>query len=106
MLGKIDGACKERSFFTTETGMMGLGPLDIEGGDLVCIFPEITMPVILRRANIDLQDNTIQLIQVEAGKEHIGCTFLGGAFVQGIMYGEAFELREERGFQDQYFTVY
>jgi hypothetical protein len=106
MLGKIEGACKERVFFTTETGMMGLGPLDIEGGDLVCIFPGYYMPLILRRASIDLQGNTIQLIQLEAGKEHFGCIYFGAAFVQGIMYGEALGLCEERGIRDQYFTIY
>jgi hypothetical protein len=104
--GRIDYIYKERSFFTTETGMTGTGPPNIEAGDLVCIFPGVPMPVILRRANKDLQDNTIQLIQLEAGKEHIGCTFFGAAFVQGIMYGEALGLREERGFQDQFFTIY
>ncbi|KAK5265195.1 hypothetical protein LTR96_009563 [Exophiala xenobiotica] len=85
----IEVECKGRAFFTTETGMMGLGPLDIKAGDLVCIFPGVPTPVILRRASVDLQGNTIQLIQLEAGKEHIGCTFLGGAFVQGIIIRRA-----------------
>ncbi|KAK5241866.1 hypothetical protein LTR20_010401 [Exophiala xenobiotica] len=102
----IEFECKGRAFFTTETGMMGLGPLDIKAGDLVCIFPGVRMPLILRHASVDVQGNTIQLIQLETGMEHIGCTFLGAAFVRGIMYGEVFELREERGFQDQYFTIY
>jgi hypothetical protein len=106
ILPRTRAVCEERSFFTTETGMIGLGPLDIEGGDLVCIFPGFNMPVILRRASIDLQGNTIQLIQLEAGMDHIGCTFLGAAFVQGIMWGEVFKLRKERGIRDQYFTIY
>ncbi|KAJ9500818.1 hypothetical protein H2202_003376 [Exophiala xenobiotica] len=104
--GIINYVCARKSFFTTETGMMGLGPLDIEAGDLVCIFPGVGMPLILRRASEDLLGNTIQLIQLEAGKEHIGCIFLGGAFVQGIMWGEIFEPREERGIQAQIFTIY
>ncbi len=105
IIGQIELSCRGKSFLTTEDGMMGIGPLDIEAGDLVCIFPKVKVPLIVRRANKDVQGKSIQPIQLEAGKEHIGCMFLGPAFVQGIMYGEAFELCEERGVQDQFFTI-
>lgn len=62
----------ERSFFTTNTGYMGLGPAYTEIGDVVCAIPPVNVPFILRP-----KGNRYQLV--------------GESFVLGIMDGEAIQ---------------
>jgi hypothetical protein len=74
-----------RSFFTTEGGRIGIGPLHTRPGNLVCIFYNGGSPYILRPRD----DNSYFLI--------------GESYVHGLMYGEALEL-QNRG-PDQFFTL-
>jgi hypothetical protein len=62
--------CIKRSFLTTERGYMGLGPSRTQAGDLVCILKGALVPFVVRIAQND------------------SFTFLGEAYVHGIMNGE------------------
>ncbi|KAI1439855.1 heterokaryon incompatibility protein-domain-containing protein [Annulohypoxylon stygium] len=61
--------CRNRSFFFTQTGYMGLGP-DVQTGDLVCIFFGAEVPFVLRPKSACYE-------------------FIGDAYVHGVMEGEA-----------------
>ena len=77
-LNSVTDACHGRSFFSTESGRIGLGPPDTKPKDIVCIFYNGCTPFIVR--DIDGIGNEYQ--------------FLGESYVDGLMYGEAFELKE------------
>ena len=70
--------------FITETGYIGLGPTSMQSKDVVCIFFGARVPsVIRRRAN-----------------DQSGYTFIGEAFVYGLMDGAVMNLgREPRKFE-------
>ena len=44
-------ACLNRFFFITSKGLMGLGPLKIQQGDLVCVLLGSSVPLILRKTS-------------------------------------------------------
>jgi hypothetical protein len=60
---------RNRRFFTTENGLIGLGPPDTEKGDLVCIFNGCTLPLVLREAPL-WKGNEMH---------HIGPSYVDGA---------------------------
>jgi hypothetical protein len=70
---RLDINSPHRRFFTTCTGWFGLGTPDCCTGDTVAIFYGYSMPVILR----PLQNEY---------------TFIGSAYVYGIMNGEALDI--------------
>ena len=61
-----------RRFFLTESGLIGLGLVETEEGDFICVLYGGNRPYILRRID---QRKKFQ--------------FIGEAYVHGIMYGEA-----------------
>jgi hypothetical protein len=61
-----------RKAFVTQTGFLGLGPAEVEPGDVVCILFGGNLPYMMRPLGLD---------------EFI---FLGPSYVHGIMYGEAY----------------
>ncbi|KAK5115823.1 hypothetical protein LTR85_009417 [Meristemomyces frigidus] len=63
-------ACRDRQFFSTQNGYIGLGPSDLQQGDLVTVLQGGRWPFILR-------------------PEGEWYTMLGAAYVRPIMYGEA-----------------
>jgi hypothetical protein len=66
-----------RAFFSTMTGRIGLGPSNLEPGDIVCIFENSPVPFILRyRA------------------PNMPTLLVGEAYIDGLMYGEALALRD------------
>ncbi|CAM1506211.1 Fc.00g058520.m01.CDS01 [Cosmosporella sp. VM-42] len=73
VLFRMSSALGERRLFVTEEGSLGLAPSYIKAGDLVVIIFGYEAPVILR------PENDIHL------------SFVGDAYVDGIMYGEAME---------------
>jgi hypothetical protein len=77
-LNSVTDACHGRSFFSTKSGRIGLGPPDTQPGDFVCIFYNGCTPFIVRTIDIDGTGNEDQ--------------FLGESYVDGLMYGEAFKL--------------
>ena len=73
LIGSVD---RGRTLFKTNKGMFGLGHEAIQREDIVCLLWGMRSPIILRpRAD-------------EAGG---GFTFVGDAYVDGIMYGEFLE---------------
>jgi hypothetical protein len=63
--------CFNRSLLITAKGYVGLGPLDVEEGDIISIFHGVTVPLLLRK-------------QTKA-KYH---SFVGETYMHGIMHGE------------------
>lgn len=69
--------CQGRNFFLTKGGMMGLGPLDIQVGDLVCALHRI--PICLIAREVDPKTN-VDLVQMASDRDNIGCTLVGPAY--------------------------
>ena len=65
-------------FFITQSGLLGLGPVDVAKGDEVFILLGGNMPFILRKKNLPLDVS-------QASSLH---TLVGDAYVHGIMDGE------------------
>ncbi|VUC32824.1 unnamed protein product [Clonostachys rosea] len=67
----IRPCCFNRSLLITAKGYVGLGPLDVEEGDIISIFHGVTVPLVLRKQN--------------KAKYH---SFVGETYIHGIMHGE------------------
>ncbi|KAI7380644.1 hypothetical protein KC336_g18965 [Hortaea werneckii] len=81
-------ACRNRVLFVTASGRFGVGPQTLEEDDMVVILYGCDLPAILRRCpNSDLHE------------------FIGVAYVDGIMFGEAVEEAEARGIEDVTFHL-
>ncbi|GAB1741780.1 hypothetical protein NU219Hw_g7189t1 [Hortaea werneckii] len=81
-------ACKNRIFFITDSGRLGIGPQTLKEDDLVAILYGCDVPVILRRyPNSDRHE------------------FIGPAYIGEIMDGEAVEEAEARGIKDVTFHL-
>ncbi|KAF7550394.1 hypothetical protein G7Z17_g5733 [Cylindrodendrum hubeiense] len=74
------GMMSNQRFFVTKTGLMGIGHMDTQPGEEVWAFHGGNFPFTVRRR--------------EGGGEN-EYDFGGRCYVQGIMYGEAFERGEE-----------
>ena len=72
----MDATLAGRSIFVTQKGMLGIGPKNVQKGDLVCVLFGGDVPFILR-----------ELREVDRG-ERLNI-LVGDAYVQGLMYGEA-----------------
>jgi len=68
----------ERSFFSTRAGRIGLGPIYLQSGDQICIIHKGCTPYIVRPTSAD--PTLYELI--------------GECYIDGLMYGEAFGLKE------------
>jgi hypothetical protein len=69
---------KGRRVFVTQKGFLGLGPAEVEPGDVVCILFGGNLPYVVR--HLSSQDEY---------------TFLGPSYVHGIMDGEAYDGMEQ-----------
>jgi hypothetical protein len=78
--------CQDRRFFVTSAGRTGLGPRCMQPEDIVVVLRGGYTPFILR----------------EKSK---GYWLIGGAYVHGIMHGEAVELDRSRGGSEMVFHV-
>lgn len=86
LLTHIQAGCKRRVFFTTETEFIGLGPVtELESGskgDRICIV---------------YGANTLSVIREVEGEGQRDCfDLVGEVYMNGLMDGEAAEIREER----------
>ena len=79
--------CAFRSFFVTEKGYMGLGPIELCPGDITCILYGGIIPYVLR----PLGDGYYRL--------------LGEAYVHGMMEGQVLELRDEDKLVEKIFHI-
>ena len=78
---------RERKFFVTDGGYMGSGWRLIEIGDLVCVFPGCSVPVILRKV----------------GGHYV---LRGECFVLGLMDGKAMDVLDEGRVSLQEFEIH
>lgn len=69
------------SLYLTKQGYMGMGPSEMEAGDVVVVFPGARIPFVLRPT---AEDNTF--------------TYVGDAYCDGIMDGEITLKEEKRDF--------
>jgi hypothetical protein len=69
--------CAKRTFITTTTGYFGLAPQKTKAGDLVCIVYGADVAFILRKPEPELGD--------------VPGSFVGEAYIHGIMQGEYLE---------------
>jgi hypothetical protein len=67
---------KEKSFFITREGYFGLGPLQLEEQDMVCVLPGCSVPLLIRKRDY----------------YHV---LVGECFVWGLMDGEAMSNRKD-----------
>nr|OQO16729.1 hypothetical protein B0A51_15256 [Rachicladosporium sp. CCFEE 5018] len=65
-------ACMHRRFFTTEYGIMGLGPSQLEAGDVIVILAGCKWPVALRRCPREQY-------------RLLGVCYIGGTYMDGIV---------------------
>jgi hypothetical protein len=83
-------ACMRRKLFATKEGYLGLGPVDAQVGDVVCVLFGCSVPVILRNTGSESESRWV---------------FVGESFVTGVMDGELVEdMRQER-VQKEYFRL-
>jgi hypothetical protein len=66
-------------FFSTEGGHIGIGEKSLQQGDEICVFFGAHVPYVLRR-----------------NADGVFYTFVGAAYVSGLMTGEAFKSRNPR----------
>lgn len=78
-----------RSFLSTRGGRVGLGPLRTKPGDLICIFYNGCTPYIIR--------------PIQEGQTWTSYEFVGESYVDGLMYGEAFRMRDKKS--DQFLVL-
>jgi hypothetical protein len=84
MKDAINAACP-RAYFSTVGGRIGLGPRNLASGDTVCIVHGAKVPYVMR-------------FKPSGGSS---CEFLGDAYVDGVMYGEALK----KGVQLEFFSI-
>jgi hypothetical protein len=77
MFQLFDSLAADRRFIRTQKGYLGFGPASCEIGDSVVVFSGSKVPYVLRRRSVDLSGQPFY-------------EFLGDAYVQGIMDGEAY----------------
>ena len=98
----IRGTCNGRNVFSTNTNLLGSGPVYVTPGDLICVFRGVRLPLILRK--LDIQSSSLRMT-FDLSKNHDRCQLVGEAYVHGIMHGEAYTLREDSGIGEQFFTL-
>jgi hypothetical protein len=76
--------CTKRTFITTTTGYFGLAPQKTKAGDLVCIVYGADVAFILRKPEPELGD--------------VPGSFVGEAYIHGIMQGEYLEKAKPEDF--------
>ncbi|KAK5167776.1 uncharacterized protein LTR77_007475 [Saxophila tyrrhenica] len=77
-----------KNFFISTQGYIGLGPMDIRAGDMVCVLKGGKVPFILRKT-----EGPQEGLAEENGTVH--CTLVGEAYAPGLMYGEAIRMEQE-----------
>lgn len=87
---EVQATMSDQRFFITERGQIGIGPRHLMVNDPVVIFWGSDMPCLLREA------------EVGEGREEGVCRLLGGAYIHGVMHGEAFHgIENQEELQDK-----
>ena len=81
-----------RRFFISSSGYMGSVPSDTVAGDRVCVLLGGSTPYVLRPYQIKTEEN---------GSRSFEYTFVGDAYVHGLMDGEAIDMVEKGALETQ-----
>lgn len=92
-IANFQQATTNRRFFVTENGRMGLGPLDSEPGDLVCLIVKSSVPFILRpcRRDIDISSSSSSSsigLEPKSNQLEEYYVLVGECYCHGMMEGE------------------
>ncbi|KAI1774618.1 heterokaryon incompatibility protein-domain-containing protein [Hypoxylon cercidicola] len=81
-----------RKLYLTDGGLVGLGPTDIEKGDVVVIIPGGSVPHILRPSKSSAAQGPGVGLGMAGSADHdkvaLDCTYVGEAYCHGVMDGE------------------
>jgi hypothetical protein len=99
MLQRILQAVNKRRFFVSSKGYLGLAPATAQAGDLICVLFGGKEPFILRELDPSL-DNQVVVDETRA------YSFVGPAYVHGLMHGEAMDLLANGEMESQKFRLY
>jgi hypothetical protein len=77
---------QHRRLFVTKKGYLGIGPRDVEQGDLVCVLRGAQVPFVLRE-----QLSARRVRSTFWKREKIHCELVGECYVHGIMDGEVWK---------------
>lgn len=84
-----------RQLVTVDGRLLGLAPVAAATGDEMWVFPGLNAPAVLRRVDYgDPQDVAEKLAGVTLGEDTPRYSFMGIAYVHGVMNGEAVRGRE------------
>lgn len=93
--------CDGRRMFTTKNGRIGLGPPELQGGDIICTFMGAEPLFALRATDMSFLSSAIErrtkLVPPPCSSRF---KLLGDAYMYGLMYGEAFTAPERKAKQD------
>jgi hypothetical protein len=82
----ISNVAQDRTFQITKTGYIGMGPQNVNPGDVACVFNGATAPCVLRKVK---QHSSIQGQQSITGLSEIETwEIIGDYYVHGIMNNE------------------
>jgi hypothetical protein len=84
---------KRRMIITDQERLLGLGPKDVQDGDLLCIIFGCSVPVVLRKIVSDEM----------TGEHHY--ELVGDCYVHGMMDGEAFTMQQARNIPQTQFEL-
>ena len=78
-------------------GFMGLGLVSLDVGDVICLVPGSQIPIIIRpKGHSDiLASQTSSHSQPRQAR----CTFVGGAYVHGLLEGDVYSQTSEANLQ-------
>ncbi len=82
----LSALCADRRFFISSTGYIGFVPSATAIGDRVCVLLGGKTPYVLRLSHKKTTEN---------GSSSLEYTFVGDAYVHGLMDGEAFDMAEK-----------
>ncbi len=83
-----------RQLVTVDGRLLGLAPVSAATGDEVWVFPGLNSPAVLRRIDDAPEDVSERLARVTLGEDTRQYSFMGIAYIHGIMNGEAVQGRE------------
>jgi hypothetical protein len=88
-LKTVDTMMRERILFRAANGSLGLGPKQVRPGDVVCILLGCSVPVVLRKHELDKEQDTRREQKADLYR------LLGECYVHGIMDGEFMKSKPE-----------
>ena len=88
----VDDLSTDRRFFISSSGYIGLVPSATMIGDRICVLSGGRMPYVLRPCHKKTGEDVSDSLEY---------TFIGDAYVHGLMDGEAFDMVEKGSLEMQ-----